>query len=216
MQLDTAIGDDDGTGGGNTRLGLFDEADGMDEASVVPPRIENDGALSVSDGDYTSGGLHGMTATFDGREVHGVAVTVGPGSGALMSHFTPAHGLEYSGSSLRIPRVPLNKGACFKLLELLSDGTVGSKVTVRGGGTLEGVRRLSLDGRRPSLDGAGHDAYPYREIEYAYTYGRPAADSLAVGFLAFATRGPGLDVVRTHGHPPCGTPEGLPVCGAAD
>lgn len=43
MQLDTAIGDDDGTGGGNTRLGLFDEADGMDEASVVPPRIENDG-----------------------------------------------------------------------------------------------------------------------------------------------------------------------------
>ncbi len=89
VQLDTAIGDDDGTGGGNTRLGLFDEADGMDEASVVLLRIENDGALSVSIGDYTSGGLHGMTATFDGREVHGVAVTVGPGSGALMSHFTP-------------------------------------------------------------------------------------------------------------------------------
>ncbi|UNR57707.1 substrate-binding domain-containing protein [Streptomyces sp. A10(2020)] len=133
VQLDTAIGDDDGTGGGNTRLGLFDEADGMDEASVVLLRIENDGALSVSIGDYTSGGLHGMTATFDGREVHGVAVTVGPGSGALMSHFTPAHGLEYSGSSLRIPRVPLNKGEYFKLLVLLSGGTVGSKVTVSGG-----------------------------------------------------------------------------------
>ncbi|MEV6462388.1 MULTISPECIES: PstS family phosphate ABC transporter substrate-binding protein [Streptomyces] len=485
VQLDTAIGDDDGTGGGNTRLGLFDEADGMDEASVVLLRIENDGALSVSIGDYTSGGLHGMTATFDGREVHGVAVTVGPGSGALMSHFTPAHGLEYSGSSLRIPRVPLNKGEYFKLLVLLSGGTVGSKVTVSGGvqdgdvhpnesltpdekppvfsrparltsmaflvgiallaglivtggerpppmgcatgslevtgstafapvaeelaetymeqcpgsritvaahgsttglrelaergaaakdgapalvalsdgpapdgqetgdaghegggageggglagtrlavsvftllahadvpvrnltladlrriyagevtdwrevgadrslpivlvgrgaasgtrdvlqrrllegafeppassrdcsrkdnpkasvirceldttdqviatvarvpgalgyselrttSTLEGVRRLSLDGRRPSLDGAGHDAYPYREIEYAYTYGRPPADSLAAGFLAFATRGPGQDVVRTHGHLPCGTPEGLRVCGAAD
>ncbi|BDH51855.1 hypothetical protein MTP02_28660 [Streptomyces albus] len=82
--------------------------------------------------------------------------------------------------------------------------------------TLEGVRRLSLDGRRPSLDGAGHDAYPYREIEYAYTYGRPPADSLAAGFLAFTTRGPGQDVVRTHGHLPCGTPEGLRVCGAAD
>lgn len=133
VQLDTAIGDDDGTGGGNTRLGLFDEADGMDEASVVLLRIENDGALSVSTGDYTSGGLHGMTATFDGREVHGVAVTVGPGSGALMSHFTPAHGLEYDGSSLRIPRVPLNKGEYFKLLVLLSGGTVGSKVTVSGG-----------------------------------------------------------------------------------
>ncbi|MGW8947219.1 PstS family phosphate ABC transporter substrate-binding protein [Streptomyces koyangensis] len=392
VQLDTAIGDDDGTGGGNTRLGLFDEADGMDEASVVLLRIENDGALSVSAGDYTSGGLHGMTATFDGREVHGVAVTVGPGSGALMSHFTPAHGLEYSGSSLRIPRVPLNKGAYFKLLVLLSGGTVGSQVTVSGGvqdgdvhpnesltpdekppvfsrparltsmaflvgialpaglivtggerpppmgcatgslevtgstafapvaeelaeaymeqcpgsritvaahgsttglrelavlvgrgaasgprdvlqrrlldgafeppassrdcsrkdnpkasvirceldttdqviatvartpgalgyselrttSTLEGVRRLSLDERRPSLDGAGHDAYPYREIEYAYTYGRPPADSPAAGFLAFATRGPGQDAVRTHGHPPCGTPEGLRVCGAAD
>ncbi|MFD5186152.1 PstS family phosphate ABC transporter substrate-binding protein [Streptomyces sp. NPDC058372] len=451
----------------------------MDEASVVLLRIENDGALSVSAGDYTSGGLHGMTATFDGRQVHGVAVTVGPGSGALMSHFTPAHGLEYEGSSLRIPRVPLNKGEHFKLLVLLSGGTVGSKVTVSGGvqdgdvhpnesltpdekppvfsrparltsmaflvgiallaglivtggqtpppmgcatgtlevtgstafapvakelagaymeqcpgsritvaahgsttglrelaergasakdgapalvalsdgpapegqeiadggdpagrlagtrlavsvftllahedvpvrnlaladvrriyagevtdwrqlgaerslpivlvgrgaasgtrdtlqrrlldgafepsassrdcsrkdnpkaplvrceldtteqviaavartpgalgyselratRTLEGVRRLGLDGRQPSLDGAGHDAYPYREIEYAYTYGRPPADSLAAGFLAFATRGPGQDVVRAHGHLPCGTPEGLRVCGAAD
>ncbi|MEU2893917.1 PstS family phosphate ABC transporter substrate-binding protein [Streptomyces albidoflavus] len=82
--------------------------------------------------------------------------------------------------------------------------------------TLAGVRRLSLDGRRPSLDGAGHDAHPYREIEYAYTYGRPPADSLTAGFLAFATRGPGQDVVRTHGHLPCGTPEGLRICGAAD
>ncbi|PBO29085.1 phosphate ABC transporter substrate-binding protein, partial [Streptomyces albidoflavus] len=68
--------------------------------------------------------------------------------------------------------------------------------------------------RRPSLDGAGHDAYPYREIEYAYTYGRPAADSLAVGFLAFATRRPGLAMGRPHSHPPFVTPDGVRV-GAA-
>ncbi|MFD7647722.1 phosphate ABC transporter substrate-binding protein, partial [Streptomyces albidoflavus] len=79
-----------------------------------------------------------------------------------------------------------------------------------------GARCHRLPGGPPHGAGAGHDAYPYREIEYAYTYGRPPADSLAAGFLAFTTRGPGQDVVRTHGHLPCGTPEGLRVCGAAD
>ncbi|MFR9798596.1 substrate-binding domain-containing protein [Streptomyces sp. MS06] len=74
---------------------------------------------------------------------------------------------------------------------------------------------VSLDGHEASVDDLEHgdSAYPYREVEYAYTYGRPPADSLASGFLAYLTRGDGQAVIRTHGHVPCWTPEGLRLCG---
>ncbi|MFF2200812.1 hypothetical protein [Streptomyces sp. NPDC058145] len=42
--------------------------------------------------------------------------------------------------------------------------------------------------------------------------GQSSADSLASGFLTYLTRGNGQYVVRTHGHVPCWTPEGLRLC----
>ncbi|MFF4793366.1 PstS family phosphate ABC transporter substrate-binding protein [Streptomyces sp. NPDC001276] len=81
----------------------------------------------------------------------------------------------------------------------------------------KGLHRLNLDGHAPDLDRLESSGYPYREIEYAYTYGHPPADSLASSFLAYAVdNGTGKGVVATHGHLPCGTPVGLRVCGAAD
>ncbi|MFD4974916.1 PstS family phosphate ABC transporter substrate-binding protein [Streptomyces sp. NPDC058424] len=81
----------------------------------------------------------------------------------------------------------------------------------------KGLHRLNLDGHAPDVDRLESSGYPYREIEYAYTYGRPPADSLASSFLAYAVdNGTGKGVVATHGHLPCGTPVGLRVCGAAD
>lgn len=74
------------------------------------------------------------------------------------------------------------------------------------------THRLSLNGHTPSIDHIQSSDYPYREIEYAYTYGRPPASSLASSFLAYATRGDGQDSVRTHGHLPCMTPVGLELC----
>ncbi|MET9496178.1 substrate-binding domain-containing protein [Streptomyces sp. NPDC006552] len=80
-----------------------------------------------------------------------------------------------------------------------------------------GLHRVTLDGHAPDLDRLESSGYPYREIEYAYTYGRPPADSLASSFLAYALdNGTGKGVVATHGHLPCGTPVGLRVCGAVD
>ncbi|MFG2498527.1 substrate-binding domain-containing protein [Streptomyces sp. NPDC048441] len=79
--------------------------------------------------------------------------------------------------------------------------------------TLKKTHRLSLNGHAPSIDHIQSSGYPYREIEYAYTYGRPPANSLASSFLAYATRGKGQDVVHTHGHLPCQTPVGLRMCG---
>ncbi|MEU2429099.1 substrate-binding domain-containing protein [Streptomyces sp. NPDC007861] len=84
---------------------------------------------------------------------------------------------------------------------------------LRAGTTLKGVHRLTIDGDPPSVETVGTSAYPYREIEYAYTYGRPPADSLASSFLTYMRLGSGQDVITTHGHLPCVTPKGLRVCG---
>ncbi len=82
----------------------------------------------------------------------------------------------------------------------------------------KGLHPLTLDGDPPSVDAIenGTSDYPYREIEYAYTYGRPPADSLASSFLTYLTRGNGQDVIRTHGHLPCWTSEGLRLCARED
>ncbi|QES42834.1 phosphate ABC transporter substrate-binding protein [Streptomyces venezuelae] len=436
VQLDTAIGDNVRTGGANARLGLFDETPEMSDATLVLLRVENDGSQAVSDADYSGRALHGLTAVFTGRTVRGLAVTAPSGDDHLMEHFTAAAGLRYEGSTLHIPRVPLNRGQHYKLLVLLTGGPVGGEVTLFGGiqagdvqpnrsttvddkppllsrpaqlltvlltlsvvtfasiivlreddcpgsaitvsahgsaagvrelddagrkfarekrrkgapallafsdgpksdgfprlaetrvavsvfalvlndhvpvrnltlpqvrriyrgdvrnwkelggpdlpvvlvsrgsssgtrdtlqrrvlgGTFEikassndclgkddpsvpvtrceldstdqvldtvgripgaigygelraasglkGLHRLGLEGHAPSAEHLERSGYPYREIEYAYTYGLPPGDSLAAGFLAYA-RGTGLDVIRTHGHLPCATPEGLRVC----
>lgn len=83
---------------------------------------------------------------------------------------------------------------------------------LRTGSDVKGLHRLDLDGRTPSIEDIADSGYSYREIEYAYTYGRPPADSLVSSFLNYLIRGSGQDVVRTHGHLPCGAPEGLRIC----
>ncbi|MEV6191136.1 substrate-binding domain-containing protein [Streptomyces sp. NPDC051920] len=468
VQMDNPIGDGVRSGRANVRLGLFDETPGMSDATLVLLRIENDGSRSIGAEDYTSRERHGLTAVFTDRTIRGVSVTQPPGTDHLMDHFTPAAGIGYENGTLRIPRVPLNRGEHFKLLVLLSGGDVGCPVRIVGGirdgevrpnrsttpddkpplfsraarlitvlltvcvvtlaaivvlredtpppigcerGTLavtgstafapvarelaekyehdcrgatitvdahgstagvreldaagrastkgspalvalsdgpkpgdfpqlrenriavsvftlvvndavpvrnlsltdvqrlyrgeitnwkrlggpdrpvllvsrdansgtrqvfqrrvlgrgeianssldcvhkddatapvvrceldsteqvldtvarlpgaigyselngatghEGLHRISLDGHAASVEDLEHGTsdYPYREIEYAYTYGQPPADSLASSFLSYIGRGSGQDVVRTHGHLPCGTPVGLRICGA--
>ncbi|GGT38821.1 substrate-binding domain-containing protein [Streptomyces purpureus] len=136
VQLDTPIGSGGDAGGGgraNVRLGLFNETPDMSDATLVLLRIENDGALSIAGDDYTGRGTHGLTAEFHGRTVRGIAVTQPPGAAHLMDHFTAAAGLRHSGSTIHLPRVPLNQGEHFKLLVLLTGSGVGGAVTVTGG-----------------------------------------------------------------------------------
>ncbi|MFG2641253.1 substrate-binding domain-containing protein [Streptomyces sp. NPDC048370] len=77
----------------------------------------------------------------------------------------------------------------------------------------KGLHRVAVDGRVPNVDEIGASSYPYREIEYAYTWGEPPADSLTSSFLTYLRQGRGQDVIRTHGHLPCATPKGLRICG---
>lgn len=65
------------------------------------------------------------------------------------------------------------------------------------------VVALRIDGYPATLDGVIHGAYHYWETEYAYTYGEPAATTLAAGLLRYLTDLAGKDVVRAHGDRPC-------------
>ncbi|MEW1861852.1 substrate-binding domain-containing protein [Streptomyces sp. NPDC088194] len=78
--------------------------------------------------------------------------------------------------------------------------------------TSAGVRTLTIDGHAPTPQAVADSSYPFTEIEYAYTYGLPPADSLAAGFLDFTLRGAGQDLLTAGGHLPCYTPEGLKRC----
>jgi ABC-type phosphate transport system substrate-binding protein len=135
VQMDNPIGNGAQSGQANVRIGLFDEAPGMHRATLVLLRIENDGSQGIGHEDYTSRELHGLTVEFTDRVIHGVSVTQPPGIEHLMSHFTPHAGFGYDvgGNTLRIPRVPLNRGEHFKLLVLLSGGGVGCDIRLVGG-----------------------------------------------------------------------------------
>jgi ABC-type phosphate transport system substrate-binding protein len=78
----------------------------------------------------------------------------------------------------------------------------------------KGVRRVSLGGAQASVEDIeyGRSDYPYRGVEYAYTYGRPPAGSLAAGFLAYLSQSVGETVIRAHGHLPCSARAVLPLC----
>src|SRR5690348_16270143 len=131
--MDNPMGDDVRSGRANVRLGLFDEDPSMSDATLVLLRIENDGSQSIAGDDYTSRELHGLTAEFVGRTIRGIAVTQPGDTGHLMEHFAPTFGMRHSGSTLRIPRVPLNRGEHIKLLVLLTGGHVGDDIRVTGG-----------------------------------------------------------------------------------
>ncbi|WP_246568410.1 PstS family phosphate ABC transporter substrate-binding protein [Streptomyces flaveus] len=133
VQMDNPIGHDVRSGRANVRLGLFDEASDMSDATLVLLRVENDGSQSIADSDYTGRERHGLTAVFSDRVIRGVSVTQPVGTDHLMDHFTPAAGFGYQDGVLRIPRVPLNRGEHFKLLVLLSGGDVGCGIRLIGG-----------------------------------------------------------------------------------
>ncbi|MEU1478812.1 substrate-binding domain-containing protein [Streptomyces sp. NPDC005760] len=133
VQMDNPIGDDVRRGRAGVRLGLFDEAPDMSDATLVLLRIENDGSQGIDRDDYTGPERHGLTAVFSDRTVRGVSVTQPIDTDHLMDHFTPERGFGYENNRLRIPRVPLNRGEHYKLLVLLSGGDVGRPIRMTGG-----------------------------------------------------------------------------------
>ncbi|MEV1080512.1 substrate-binding domain-containing protein [Streptomyces sp. NPDC050211] len=77
----------------------------------------------------------------------------------------------------------------------------------------KGVKLVALNGDLADVEAIENDGspYPYRGVEYAYTYGAPPAGSLAGSFLNYI-RGNGQNVIRSHGHVPCSTEAGDRLC----
>ncbi|MFC7976504.1 substrate-binding domain-containing protein [Streptomyces cinereoruber] len=160
VQLDTAIGDgangaaaSTGTGtGAAVRRGYFDASPGLEDATLVLLRIENDGALSVAHEHYTDGDDHGLTVEFTGRHVKAVVVTA-PDHPRLLSHFPESWtGPAEGATSIALPKVPLNRGAYYKLLVLLGGGPIGGAVEVDGSiseGRVHPTRSLTPDDKPP-------------------------------------------------------------------
>ncbi|WP_053756566.1 MULTISPECIES: substrate-binding domain-containing protein [Streptomyces] len=67
------------------------------------------------------------------------------------------------------------------------------------------VRRVPLGGDRPDdrQIELGGSRYPYKDVEYAYTYGTPRPGSLAASFLAYLDESTSQHVIRDKGHLPC-------------
>ncbi|MFH9988103.1 hypothetical protein ACH4N5_20765 [Streptomyces luteogriseus] len=139
--MDNPVGDDVRSGRANRRLGLFDEAPDMSDATLVLLRIENDGSQGIDRDDHT------------GPELHSRRPREGPA------------------------RAPPG--------------------------------RRSRLGRRHRTR---HERLPVPGDRVRLHLRQAPADSLASSFLTYLARGNGQDVIRTHGHLPCWTPEGLTLC----
>lgn len=161
VQMDTPFGKSNDGGDEGTlttvRIGAFSNfLEGMDDATVVLIRIENDGAETIAESDYTSrDALHGLTVVFSDRTVRGVAVTQPEDNDEyLLEHFVPAGpaGLHSSGRKIFLPPVPLNRDQHFKLLVLLTGGPVNSDVRITGGlqgGDVVRNKGVSVDEKLP-------------------------------------------------------------------
>lgn len=69
----------------------------------------------------------------------------------------------------------------------------------------DALRRVPLNGDQPDDEQIelGGSRYPYKEVEYAYTYGTPRPGSLAASFLAYIEESTSQKVIRDEGHLPC-------------
>ncbi|EIV92441.1 PstS family phosphate ABC transporter substrate-binding protein [Frankia sp. QA3] len=154
VQMDIPIGNDNrgGPGQENIRSGLFNDLPDMADATLALLRIENYGAESIAESDYTGRNVHGLTAVFTDRTVRGMAVTTSHDDEHLMDHFTPAGGMRHEDNTIYLPRVPLNHGQHYKLLVLLTGGRVGRDIRVVGGireGIVRPNRGIPVDDKPP-------------------------------------------------------------------
>nr|WP_155073306.1 substrate-binding domain-containing protein [Streptomyces taklimakanensis] len=125
------------------------------------------------------------------------------------------------------PVLRCERGSTEQVLEAV--GTVPGAIgyaEFQAAAEAENVTVLRLDGVAADVDaigpvpesgntdgsGEGRGAYPFWEVEYAYTYTQPPADSLTSKFLDYLGGGTAQNVLRTHGHLPCSAPGNQSLC----
>ncbi|MEU1982400.1 substrate-binding domain-containing protein [Nocardia sp. NPDC019395] len=66
-----------------------------------------------------------------------------------------------------------------------------------------GVVGVTIGGVSASRDAAVDETYPFWGVEYAFSYGDFAADSIGASFVRFLLQEAGQDVIRHYGNQPC-------------
>ena len=79
-------------------------------------------------------------------------------------------------------------------------GTVGY-AQISDAAAYADVKRLQLDGADPGITAVQQGRYSFWTVEYLYTYGTPAAKSLAAGFLSYV--GTTGDILEKNDYTPC-------------
>jgi ABC-type phosphate transport system substrate-binding protein len=69
--------------------------------------------------------------------------------------------------------------------------------------TFANVERVKLNGWDPDIGAVERGAYPYWTVEYIYTYGTPASDTLAAAFLNYVNSDTAKDILRSAAYTPC-------------
>ncbi|WP_345128165.1 substrate-binding domain-containing protein [Streptomyces chiangmaiensis] len=72
--------------------------------------------------------------------------------------------------------------------------------------------KVTIDGKKPTVEGVEDSNYPYWQTEFAYTYGEAPAGSVAAAFLNFLTQQSGRDILRDHGHGLCSEAQNSGEC----
>lgn len=83
-----------------------------------------------------------------------------------------------------------------------TSGAIGYSESADAAATA-GVVRVTIDGRSADRDEAAGRTYPFWGVEYAFSHGDFAPDSLGASFLRFLTAEAGQDVIRASGNLPC-------------
>jgi len=101
--------------------GVFDQLrEPLVDPTLVLLRIENNGQTHIDEDDYAV--LHdkkaGITVTFPDRKVVGMVVTELSDDG-MRSSFEDGAGLAVKGNRILLPKVPMNRGAHYKVLAAL-------------------------------------------------------------------------------------------------
>ncbi|MCM3886967.1 substrate-binding domain-containing protein [Frankia sp. R82] len=143
-----------GSRGGRSQaiFGQFTNLPGSSDATLVLLRIENYGARSITEADYTNNGPHGLTVDVADLAVRSVVVIPEPDELHLLGHFADPDSIRYHDNLLHLPRVPLNPGQHYKLLILLAGGGAGGNLHVRGGirdGGIVETESISVDDKPP-------------------------------------------------------------------
>jgi ABC-type phosphate transport system substrate-binding protein len=69
------------------------------------------------------------------------------------------------------------------------------------------VASVKIGGRDPSIGAVEQGTYPYWTVEYLYTYGHPAASSLASAFLGYMASVGARQILRSTDYTPCAGPQ---------